>query len=82
MKVKHSKYKNTGLIFELLVKQIASDTLSKKDSPAFLLKKKDYKKEFVPLWGSCEKVIAANPEPKWTDLTKHIVSYSECTEAK
>ena len=34
MKVKHSKYKNTGLIFELLVKQIASDTLSKKDSPA------------------------------------------------
>lgn len=34
MKVKHSKYKNTGLIFELLVKQVAADTLSKKDSPA------------------------------------------------
>jgi len=34
MKIKHSKYRNTGLIFELLVKQIAADTLSKKESPA------------------------------------------------
>jgi len=34
MRIKHSKYKNTGLIFELLVKQIASDTLNKKDSKA------------------------------------------------
>ena len=42
MKVKHSKYKNTGLIFELLVKQIASDTLSKKDSPAVSVLKKFY----------------------------------------
>ncbi len=42
MKVKHSKYKNTGLIFELLVKQIASDTLSRKDSPAVSILKKFY----------------------------------------
>jgi hypothetical protein len=42
MKVKHSKYKNTGLIFELLVKQIASDTLSKKDSAAVSILKKFY----------------------------------------
>jgi hypothetical protein len=42
MKVKHSKYKNTGLIFELLIKQIASDTLSKKDSPAVSILKKFY----------------------------------------
>ena len=34
MKIKHSKYKNTGLIYELLVKQIAADTLSKNESPA------------------------------------------------
>ena len=34
MRIKHSKYKNTGLIFELLVKQIAADTLNKKDSSA------------------------------------------------
>jgi hypothetical protein len=42
MQVKHSKYKNTGLIFELLVKQIASDTLSKKDSAAVSILKKFY----------------------------------------
>ena len=40
MRIKHSKYKNTGLIFELLVKQIASDTLNKKDSKAVEILKK------------------------------------------
>ena len=34
MKLKHSKYKNTGILFELLVRQITSDTLSEKESPA------------------------------------------------
>ena len=34
MKIKHSKFKNTGLIFELLVKQIAADTISKNESAA------------------------------------------------
>ena len=42
MKIKHSKYKNTGLIFELLVKQIASDTLSQKDSAAVKVIRKFY----------------------------------------
>jgi hypothetical protein len=42
VKIKHSKYKNTGLIFELLVKQIAADTLSKKESPAVKLIRKHY----------------------------------------
>ena len=34
MQVKHSKYKNTGILFELLVRQITTDTLDGKDSPA------------------------------------------------
>lgn len=42
MGIKHSKYKNTGLIFELLVKQIAADTLSSKDSPAIDILRKFY----------------------------------------
>lgn len=42
MKIKHSKYKNTGLIFELLVKQVAADTLSRKESPAIKVIKKFY----------------------------------------
>ena len=40
MKIKHSKFKNTGLIYELLVKQIASDTLSKNESPALSILRK------------------------------------------
>ena len=42
MKIKHSKYKNTGLIFELLVKQIAADTLSRRESPAIQILRKFY----------------------------------------
>jgi hypothetical protein len=33
MKIKHSKYKNTGILFELLVRQITSDILEGKESP-------------------------------------------------
>lgn len=33
-KMKHSKYKNTGILFELLVRQIATDTLNNRDSKA------------------------------------------------
>ena len=42
MKVKHSKFRNTGLIFELLVKQVASDTLNNRDSAAVSIIKKYY----------------------------------------
>jgi len=42
MKIKHSKYRNTGLIFELLVKQVASDTLNNKDSAAVSIIKEHY----------------------------------------
>ena len=34
MKLKHSKYRNTGILFELLVRQITSDTLKGENSPA------------------------------------------------
>ena len=42
MKIKHSKYRNTGLIFELLIKQIASDTLNNRDSSAIDILKKHF----------------------------------------
>jgi len=44
MKIKHSKFKNTGILFELLVRQIASDTVSNKDSAAIGLVKKYFNK--------------------------------------
>jgi len=42
MKIKHSKFRNTGLIFELLIKQVASDTLNNKDSAAISVIKKHF----------------------------------------
>jgi len=44
MKIKHSKFKNTGILFELLVRQIASETVSNKDSAAIGLVKKHFSK--------------------------------------
>lgn len=44
MNIKHSKYKNTGILFELLVRQITSDTLSGKDSKATNILKKYFVK--------------------------------------
>jgi hypothetical protein len=44
MQVKHSKYKNTGILFELLVRQITTDTLEGKDSPVKDLLKKYFVK--------------------------------------
>lgn len=40
MKIKHSKYKNTGILFELLTRQLTSDTIAGVQSKAlFILKK-------------------------------------------
>jgi hypothetical protein len=44
MNIKHSKYKNTGILFELLVRQITADTLSGKDSKATHILKKYFVK--------------------------------------
>lgn len=43
-KLKHSKFKNTGILFELLVRQIASDTLSDKTCYATQIIKKHFKR--------------------------------------
>jgi hypothetical protein len=40
MKVKHSKYKNTGILFELLTRQITSDTISGGNNKALSILKK------------------------------------------
>jgi hypothetical protein len=42
--IKHNKFKNAGLLFELLVRQITADTLSGKDSPAVDILKKHFVK--------------------------------------
>jgi hypothetical protein len=44
MNIKHSKYKNTGILFELLVRQITADTLTGVDSKATKILKKYFVK--------------------------------------
>jgi hypothetical protein len=44
MRIKHNKFRNTGILFELLIRQIASDTISGKESPAIDLVKKYFSK--------------------------------------
>jgi hypothetical protein len=46
MNIKHSKYRNTGILFELLVRQITADTLKEGESPSVdLLKNYFFKSE-------------------------------------
>lgn len=52
--------------------------VSKGGKPAFRLKKKDYKDEFMPMWNSCKELIKEYPDMKWNDLVKHVLAYSEC----
>ena len=43
MKIKHSKFRNTGLLYEFLINQIASDTITGVQSPAIKMLRKYFK---------------------------------------
>ena len=45
MKVKHSKYKNTGILFELLTRQLTSDTIAGNNPKALDFLKKHFNKK-------------------------------------
>ena len=61
MNIKHSKYKNTGILFELLVRQITADTLSGKDSKASgILKKYFVKTELGKEYKLYETILKNN----------------------
>ena len=42
MKMKHSKYRNTGILFELLTRQLTSDTIAGDQSKALFILKKHF----------------------------------------
>tara|TARA_B110000977_G_C11053427_1_gene483168 strand:- start:1053 stop:1910 length:858 start_codon:yes stop_codon:yes gene_type:complete len=42
MYIKHSKFRNTGILFEVIVRKITSETLSGKDSPAISILKSHF----------------------------------------
>jgi|TARA_B100000780_G_scaffold74232_1_gene49871 hypothetical protein len=61
MKIKHSKFKNTGILFELLVRQITADTLKGGDSPAIdVLKEYFVKTELGREYKLYESILKSN----------------------
>jgi hypothetical protein len=44
---------------------------------AYMIKKKDYKKEFAPLWSNCSDMTKYE-KVSWKQLVEHILTYSEC----
>ena len=58
MYIKHSKYKNTSILFEILVRKITADTLAGKESPAVnTLKKYFVNTEIGKEYKLCEMVF-------------------------
>ena len=66
MKIKHSKYKNTGILFELLVRQITADTLKGSESKAITL----LKEYFVKTELGREYKLYQKKKRLWRFLTK------------
>ena len=61
MNIKHSKYKNSGILFELLVRQITADTLDGIDSPARkILKEYFVKTELGREYKLYESILKSN----------------------
>jgi hypothetical protein len=50
MAIKHSKYRNTGILFELLVRQTTSDLLNNQDSKAVKILKKYFTNFIVEIF--------------------------------
>jgi len=60
MKIKHNKYKNTGILFELLLRQVTSDTISGKDSASLPLIKKYFSKSELAKEYKLYQTLTAN----------------------
>jgi len=60
MNIKHSKYKNTGILFELLVRQVTADTLNGGDSPALPIIQKYFVKSELSKEYKLYEVLSKN----------------------
>ena len=79
MKIKHSKYKNTGILFELLTRQITSDTISGGDNKALTILKKYFnsKSELLKEY----KIYNALSTKKYKDENKATILVDTLVEA-
>ena len=79
MKIKHSKYKNTGILFELLTRQITSDTISGGNNKALTILKKYFnsKSELLKEY----KIYNALSTKKYKDENKATILVDTLVEA-
>ena len=79
MKIKHSKYKNTGILFELLTRQITSDTISGGNNKALSILKKYFnsKSELLKEY----KIYNALSTKKYKDQNKATILVDTLIEA-
>ena len=78
--MKHNKYKNTGLIFELLTNRITSDIINGKNSEAINILKKYYSKgEILKEYKLYQKLIQSQAlnESKADIMISSVLSLSE-----
>lgn len=77
---KHSKFKNTGILFELLVRQVTSDMMSNKDSQAVRILKKYYTgTEIAKEYNLYTSLVNS---PKLNESKSEILLNTVLTEAK
>lgn len=77
---KHSKFKNSGILFELLVRQVTSDMMSNKDSQAVRIIKKYYSgTEIAKEYSLYTSLINS---PKLNESKSEILLNTVLTEAK
>jgi len=62
MAIKHSKYRNTGILFELLVRQTTSDLLNNQDSKAVKILKKYFTNTELGKEYSLDSTFSASPK--------------------
>lgn len=51
--------------------------LTDNDKVAYKIEKKEYKDSFSKMWSDCANLAKAE-DKKWSDLTKHVITYTEC----
>lgn len=80
MKIKHNKFKNTGILFELLTRQITADIMSNKESAAVNIVKKYFSRGEIAkeykLYQTLNKAVSLN-EVKAESIINSTVKLSE-----
>jgi hypothetical protein len=80
MKIKHNKFKNTGILFELLTRQITADIMSNKESAAVNIVKKYFSRGEIAkeykLYQTLNKAVSLN-ETKAESIINSTVKLSE-----